>query len=171
MKIFDFRILGWPEHDFTIFTKCLSVDQSVCVGHKYCGTKIVAQNLIDWIAWNFIFSCIFTKWCWLGFCTHHSRNSPAARNFLFLQHSGTRQYCVQLVVPNTNYFKRIIFKFKWILYFRSSNIIYIFCMRGGNTPLLGGKFHPPYKRDFFFLKTLGISKIWCYDYFHFIFFF
>ena len=44
MKIFDFRfltdlhILGWFEHDFTIFTKCLSVGLST----RVCDTNFVA---------------------------------------------------------------------------------------------------------------------------------
>ena len=61
MRIFDFRFLtdlGCPEHDITIFTKCLFVDRYVC--RYVCDTHIVAapeQKLMVEIAWNFIFSC------------------------------------------------------------------------------------------------------------------
>ena len=46
--------MGCPEHDFGIFTKCLSV----------CDTDLLAmpaRKLMDGIRWNFIFSCILTK--------------------------------------------------------------------------------------------------------------
>ena len=60
LKIFDFRfltdlhVLECPEHDFTIFTKCLSV----------CDTNFVAaleQKQMGKYAWNLIFSCILIQ--------------------------------------------------------------------------------------------------------------
>ena len=47
----DLNILGCPEHDFTIYTKCLSI----------CNTDFMAalaQKLMDGIAWNYTLSCI-----------------------------------------------------------------------------------------------------------------
>jgi len=46
----DLYVLGGPEHDFTIFRKCLCA---------VCNTNFVgalAQKLLDRILWNFIFS-------------------------------------------------------------------------------------------------------------------
>ena len=42
-KIFDIRfsmdlhVLRCPEHNLTIFRKCLSVDPSACMSPKFCG--------------------------------------------------------------------------------------------------------------------------------------
>ena len=55
VQIFDFRflmdwhVLGCPEHDCTILGKCLSVCDKNFVGS-------VAQELLNKISWNFIFS-------------------------------------------------------------------------------------------------------------------
>ena len=50
VKIFDFRFLtdlhvsGCPEHDFTIFRKCLSVYRSVCLSVLFCGRCNLRTN-------------------------------------------------------------------------------------------------------------------------------
>ena len=52
--LMDLYALGCPKHDFTIFTKCLSV----------CDTNFVAaleQKLMCEGAWNLIFSCILLQ--------------------------------------------------------------------------------------------------------------
>ena len=62
VKIFYFRfltdwhLLGCPEHDFTIFTKCLAACRSACL----FDTNFVAtleQKLMGRFAWNFISNC------------------------------------------------------------------------------------------------------------------
>ena len=65
-KIFDIRfsmdlhVLRCPEHDLTIFRKCLSLYLSVClyVCLQYF-VDTVSQELIRGNWWNLIFSCTF----------------------------------------------------------------------------------------------------------------
>ena len=47
------------------------------------------------------------------------------------------------IVPNMNYFKPIILKFKIFIYNSESKIIYNFCMYEGNAPPIGGGINFP----------------------------
>ena len=56
----DLNVLGYSEHDFTIFKNiyvCLYVSRYVCDRNSVAA---LAEEFIDGIAWNFIFSCILT---------------------------------------------------------------------------------------------------------------
>ena len=44
---------------------------------------------------------------------------------------------LRAIVPNRNYFKPIILKFKIFIYNSNNKIIYNFCIHGGNIPPIG----------------------------------
>ena len=62
------------------------------------------------------------------------------RCYLSFLISLTQWYRTKLraIVPNRNYFKPIILKFKTFIYNSGSKIIYNCCIYGGNTPPVGG---------------------------------
>ena len=49
---------------------------------------------------------------------------------------------LRAIVPNRNYYKPIILKFKIFIYNNNSKIMYNFCIYGGNTPPVGGEVTP-----------------------------
>ena len=116
----DLHILGCPEYDFTIYTKCLSVS----VWHKFCGHSITEIR----------FLCITLK------------KLRCCSKFL---NSLTQQYRIKLraVVSNTNYFKPIILKLIAFIYNRNSKTIRNFCVSGHTSPVKGK--YPPRRREFY----------------------
>ena len=87
MKIFDFRclmdlhVLGWPEHDLTIFRKCLSVCLWVCVYPFVCGRSISRTNEPNFIKLD-IELHLNKNWRWLGFGAYRYIGGAAVQWFL-----------------------------------------------------------------------------------------
>ena len=73
------HVLSCPEHDLTIFRKCLSV----CISPKFCGHCISRTNARKLMK-LFIQLHLDIIWCWLDFGAYRSRSSDVVRNFWFL---------------------------------------------------------------------------------------
>ena len=102
---------------------------SVCMWLNFCRPVITELN--GWNCTKFqIYFHLNTKFCWLDFSECCSRWSATVRHFYFLYHFRTK---LIVSVPNADYFKPIIFKFKIFIYNSNSNIIFILCICGSMT--------------------------------------
>ena len=86
---------------------------------------------------------------------------PLLEIFEFL----TQWYRTKLraIVPNANYFKPIILKFKILIYNSDSKIMFNFCIYGGNIPPVGGGRRNSsggeiFYREYFQIERLKIRK-------------
>ena len=122
----DFRVLGFPEQDLTIFRKCLSV----CMSPKFCGHCISRTN-----AWKLIKLYIQLDldiiWCVLDLMLLFKKSWCCSKCLISL----TQWYRTKLLenVPNTNYFILIVLKFRKFFYNSKNKIIHNFLMYWANT--------------------------------------
>ena len=75
------------------------------------------------------------NWCWLDFGKHGSEVSLYSKFPISLTH----RYRTKLlaIVPNADYFKPTILKFKKFIYNSNSKIMHNFCVYGGNALPVG----------------------------------
>ena len=92
--------------------------------------------------------------CWLDFDAYRSRKSIVVRNFLFL----TQWYSTKLhaIVPNMNYFKPVILKFKTFIYNSNNKIMHNFVYLEATLPPVRVEVNP--QGEFFFLLLVFLER-------------
>ena len=78
-----FACLRFPEHDLTIFWKCMSVCRSACMSPKFCGHCISKTNARK-LTKLYIQLHVDILWCWLDFVAYRLKSSDAVWNLWFL---------------------------------------------------------------------------------------
>ena len=140
----------------SLFVSLQNFVGTVCIS-KINGQKLMKLNIqlhLDII------------WFWLHFGVYRSRSSDWFLYwFLYwflISLTRWNRTKLRAIIPNTNYFKPIILRFKIFVYNRNSKTMYNFCICRGNISLVGGSKPPPgvdiFYRCYFQKESLKIRK-------------